>query len=86
MALPTSRKPKQETSKGIFLRYPGPTLAVCTLLTVVFSFGVAWSATEARIQRLEETGSQMASKEELATIKEMIKSLDQKIDILVGRH
>lgn len=76
---------KSDKPDGLFVKYPGPTLAVVTLLTVVFSIGTAWAAFNARIQRLEETSNHLASKEELATIKEMIRALNEKVDILVGR-
>jgi hypothetical protein len=83
-----SKTPKKQPHKAkeLFLKYPAPTLAAVTIFSVVFSFGAAWAAVNSRVGALEEASKTLASKEELQTIREMIKALDQKIDILVNRR
>lgn len=81
-----AQNPKKQTkNQGFFLKYPGPTLAIVMISSVVFSVGATWATANARIQRLEEASASLASKEELALIKEMIRALNEKVDILVGR-
>lgn len=67
-----------KSKKEQLLKYPGPSLAVVSLLTIIFSAGVAWATHAARLQRLEENH---VKREELEEIKGLIKSLDDTANV-----
>lgn len=68
------RKSKRDT----FLKYPTPTLAVISLLTIIFSAGLAWAGQAARLAKLEDT---YVKQTELQELKGLIQSLQEKVDV-----
>lgn len=77
------QKPRKVDS--FYIRYPGPTLAIAMLISMVFTLGAVWATANARIARLEEITNNAASKEELLTIKALIQGLSDKLDLLIKR-
>jgi len=82
MQHPTRSIVKKE-KESLLIRHPGSVLAFVSLLSVIFGLGASWAAANARISRLEEVTSTLASKEELATLNESIKKVDQKLDLIL---
>ena len=68
-----ARKKRKET----LLKYPGATLAIVSLFTVVFSAGIAWATQSSRLSRLE---NDYVHQTELETLKGLIKALQEKVD------
>lgn len=72
-----NRSNKAQRQKEPLSKYPGAILAMVSLLTIIFSAGLAWASQTARLTRLEEI---TATKQELSELKSLLQLSWQKAD------